>query len=85
MIRKQVYLEPKQDEMIKQLSAGEGKSEAEIIRDAIDRYLVTEKKLGNDPLEKLIGMVEKKELQDDSLNHDHSLYSDQKEGVDEEE
>jgi antitoxin ParD1/3/4 len=37
MIRKQVYIRPKQERLLKRLARKTGKTEAEIIRDAIDR------------------------------------------------
>jgi hypothetical protein len=40
MIRKQVYIEPRQDVILKQLAHVLGLSEAEIIRRAIDRQMV---------------------------------------------
>lgn len=38
-VRKQVYIEPEQEEQLKRLSAESGVSEAEIIRAAIDHHL----------------------------------------------
>ncbi len=38
-VRKQVYIEPDQEEQLKRLSAELGVAEAEIIREAIDRHL----------------------------------------------
>ena len=38
-IRKQVYLEPRQDDLLKSLSKQSGLSEAEMIRQVIDRQL----------------------------------------------
>jgi hypothetical protein len=38
MIRKQVYIGPKQDKMLKRLARQTHQSEAEIIRDAIEDY-----------------------------------------------
>jgi len=39
MVRKQVYLEPRQDEWLKYLAKKRGVSEAELIRQAIDRQI----------------------------------------------
>ncbi|MBN2391733.1 MAG: hypothetical protein JXR84_13490 [Anaerolineae bacterium] len=39
MIRKQVYLEPRQDVAVKQLAAERKTTEAEVIREAIDTLL----------------------------------------------
>ena len=38
MVRKQVYIEPRQDELLKRLARATGATEAEIIRQAIDQY-----------------------------------------------
>jgi len=37
MVRKQVYIEPRQETLLKQLAEAQGVSEAEVIRQAIDR------------------------------------------------
>ena len=42
MVRKQVYIEPQQEEHLKQRAAETGMSEAEIIRRAIDWWLKDE-------------------------------------------
>ncbi|MFP4394567.1 MAG: type II toxin-antitoxin system VapB family antitoxin [Anaerolineales bacterium] len=42
MVRKQVYIKPKQDELLKQWAEETGKSEAEILRQALDRWLESE-------------------------------------------
>jgi hypothetical protein len=36
MVRKQVYLDPRQDELLKAAAAASGKTESQLIRDAID-------------------------------------------------
>ena len=38
MVRKQVYMERRQDRELKRLAKETGKTEAEILRDAFDRY-----------------------------------------------
>ena len=38
MVRKQVYIEPQQDDMLKQAAAETGMTESEIIRNAIDLW-----------------------------------------------
>ena len=38
MVRKQVYIEPRQDELLKRIASATGATEAEIIRQAIDQY-----------------------------------------------
>ncbi|MCJ7841122.1 ribbon-helix-helix protein, CopG family [Lederbergia sp. NSJ-179] len=72
-IRKQIYLEPKQNEQIKLLSARQNKTEAQIIREAINHYLTENKKELDDPILELIGMV-KNETCDGSTNHDQDIY-----------
>ncbi|MDC3411966.1 ribbon-helix-helix domain-containing protein [Aquibacillus sp. 3ASR75-11] len=83
MVRKQIYLEPKQDKFIKKLATGQGKTEAEIIREAIEHYLVSGKSDLSDPLHKLLGMA-KSQVKDGSLKHDQYIYLEQKENFDEE-
>lgn len=41
-VRKQVYIEPRQDELLKQWAEETGKSEAEIVREALDRWMESE-------------------------------------------
>lgn len=48
MIRKQVYLEDRQERRLKQLSKKFGQSEAELIRQAIDQALATDTILATD-------------------------------------
>ena len=38
MVRKQVYIEPRQEEMLKQAAAETGMTEAEIVRQALDLW-----------------------------------------------
>ena len=38
MIRKQFYIEPRQERLLKRIAKKTGKTEAEIIREAIDRH-----------------------------------------------
>jgi hypothetical protein len=38
MIRKQIYLEPRQDALVKRLAEARGTTEADIIREAIDSH-----------------------------------------------
>jgi predicted DNA-binding protein len=42
MIRKQVYIEPEQEAQLKQWAEAKGKTEAEIVREALDRWLEDE-------------------------------------------
>jgi hypothetical protein len=43
MVRKQVYIEPRQDELLKQWAEETGQTEAEIFRQALDRWMANEK------------------------------------------
>ena len=38
MIRKQIYLEPRQDALVKRLAEAKGTTEADVIREAIDAH-----------------------------------------------
>ena len=42
MVRKQIYIEPRQDEMLKKWAEETGKTEAEIFRQALDRWIAGE-------------------------------------------
>lgn len=44
MVRKQLYIEPRQDELLKQYAEESGKSQAEIVRQALDRWLVAQER-----------------------------------------
>jgi hypothetical protein len=44
MVRKQVYIEPRQDELLKKWAEETGKSEAEIVREALDRWMASEER-----------------------------------------
>ncbi|WP_144462116.1 CopG family transcriptional regulator [Siminovitchia fortis] len=72
-IRKQIYLEPEQNEQIKLLSARQNKTEAQIIRDAINHYLTENNKELADPILELIGMV-KDGIDNGSTAHDQDIY-----------
>ena len=72
-IRKQIYLDPEQNRQVKRLSARQGKTEAEIIREAIDNYLIHNKKQQEDPLLELTAMVKNK-ITDGSISHDEAIY-----------
>jgi hypothetical protein len=49
-VRKQVYIEPDQEERLKRLAAETGVAEAEIIRQALDRQLVSIRVARRDPV-----------------------------------
>ena len=72
-IRKQIYLDPGQNEQVKQISARHGKPEAEIIREAIDNYLISNQANQQDPLCELVGIV-KDGAENGSTNHDQAIY-----------
>jgi hypothetical protein len=42
MVRKQVYIEPRQDKLLKRWAEETGESEAEIFRRALDRWFASE-------------------------------------------
>lgn len=73
MVRKQIYLEANQNELIKLLANRKGKTEAEIIREAVDRYMTEKNVALEDPLEELIGMIDNDQI-DGSTMHDQTIY-----------
>jgi hypothetical protein len=44
MVRKQVYIEPRQDKLLKRWAAETGRTEAEIVREALDRWMASEER-----------------------------------------
>jgi len=80
MKRKQIYIEKEQDERLKRAAAERKVSEAEIIREAIDRYLGKKtppplKSMEDHPLWKIVGIIDDPEgPTDGSVNHDFYIY-----------
>lgn len=72
MIRKQIYIEPRQNEKVKMVSMRQGKTEAEIIREAIDQYVISES-ITKDPLSELIGIVHTED-RSGSILHDVDIH-----------
>jgi len=81
-VRKQIYLEPEQNKQVKQLSGLKDKTEAEIVREAIDDYLIRNKANLEDPLLELVGMV-KNGAKNGSAKHDEDIYLTEKGNTDE--
>ena len=80
MRRKQIYLDEASERGLKRLAARTGRSEASLIREALQRYLVSGGDNVDDPLEKLIGLVADETGPDDvAEEHDHYLYGAPKE------
>jgi hypothetical protein len=79
MRRKQLYVDDASERALKRLAARTGKSEAFHVREALRRYLL-EQPVDDDPLERLIGLVDDPDGPDDvAENHDHYLYGAPKE------
>jgi hypothetical protein len=83
MRRKQIYLDEASERALKRLAARTGRSEASLIREALQRYLATGGgDHGDDPLERLIGLVADESGPDDvAEEHDHYLYGAPRERV----
>ena len=80
MRRKQIYLDEASERALKRLAARTGRSEASLIREALHRYLAPGGDPGDDPLERLIGLVPDESGPDDvAEEHDHYLYGAPKE------
>lgn len=81
MVRKQVYLTPSQDARLRRAAKRLQKSEAELLREAVERYLPASERAGieleKDPLFRLVavGSSSDREL---SVRVDEVLYGDQK-------
>jgi Ribbon-helix-helix protein, copG family len=75
MKRKQLYLEEETDRALKRLAARTGRSEAFHVREALRRYLDRPVNEEDDPILRLVGLVDDPEGPDDvAVNHDHYLY-----------
>lgn len=58
LVRKQTYITPEQDRRLKQSAQQHGTTEAEILRRALDSWLIKEtSRDGGDPFEAMIGFV----------------------------
>lgn len=80
MKRKQLYLDEATDRALKRLVARTGRSEAAHVREALQRYIVEQREVTDDPLGRLIGLVDDPEGPTDvAENHDHYLYGAPKE------
>ena len=80
MRRKQLYLDETSERALKRLAARTGRSEAFHVREALRRYLGAQPTSEEDPLERLIGLVQDASGPDDvAENHDHYLYGAPKE------
>ena len=74
MRRKQIYLDEANERALKRVAARTGRSEASLIREALRRYLAPGGDPGDDPLERLIGLVPDESGPDDvAEEHDHYL------------
>jgi hypothetical protein len=75
MRRKQIYLDDASERALKRLAARTGRSEASLIREALQRFFETGVSVDGDPLERLIGLVPDEHGPDDvAEEHDHYLY-----------
>lgn len=81
MVRKQIYIDEELERGLKTLAARTGDAEAVHVRAALREYLQERRTLAaaerseDDPLLRLVGMVDDPELPDDMAEqHDHYLY-----------
>ena len=59
LVRKEIYITPAQDRVVKRLAQQQGSTEGEILLKALDQFLVKEGILEtDDPFTELIGMLE---------------------------
>lgn len=72
MRRKQVYLTEELNDGIKRLAAAEGRTESEIIREAIGTYLAARRD-DKDPWQSLVGIVPEG-AKDESMRVDEVVY-----------
>ena len=74
-IRKQIYLDPWQEERLVDMARRARLSEAEIVRNAIDAYLLAVDELPSDhPFSVLAGMGASRKGSFGGSDHDHVIY-----------
>jgi len=76
MKRKQIYLDEKDEKILKEYAIRENVSEAYLIREAVAQYITSksvESKKKRNPLLEMIGLF-KDGPSDGSINHDHYIY-----------
>lgn len=75
MRRKQLYLDEPTERALKRVAALSGRSEAAVVREALQRYVAELPATDEDPLERLVGLVDDPDGPDDvAAQHDHYLY-----------
>ncbi|MHB9146659.1 MAG: ribbon-helix-helix domain-containing protein [Symbiobacteriia bacterium] len=72
LIRKQIYITEAQNDALKRIASRRSRTEAEIIREALEHYLRTEEGLRRDPLLDIIG-VASGGPKDGSERHDRDI------------
>lgn len=73
MMRKQIYLSEEADKALKRLAVAKGRSESELIREAIDGYLSRHEQT-QDPWDALVGLVPEGD-HDESRRVDEVVYN----------
>lgn len=75
MRRKQLYLDESTERALRRVAAQSGRSEAAVVREALQRYVAELPMPAEDPLERLIGLVDDPAGPNDvAEEHDHYLY-----------
>jgi hypothetical protein len=75
MRRKQILIDEPTERALKRMAARTGRSEGAIVREALRLMVAREAEREDDPLERLIGLVDDFDGPDDvAEEHDHYLY-----------
>jgi hypothetical protein len=78
MVRKQLYLTREQNERLRRTAARERRTEAEILREALDRHLGSSapsaSQIDNDPMWGIVGIAKNAKSDDASEHADDILY-----------
>jgi hypothetical protein len=78
LVRKQIYIATEQDQRLREMAARDQRSQAEIVRDALDLYLGRRRKAprrrADDPLWDIVGLGAS-DASDVSMRADHYLGS----------
>jgi len=73
LVRKQTYITPAQDKALKRVAGRGARTEADVIREALEQYLRTQEGPRRDPLLEIVGIASGGP-KDGAEHHDRDIY-----------
>lgn len=73
LVRKQTYITPAQDDALKRIAGRGSRTEADVIREALEQYLRTQEGPRRDPLLDIVGIASEGP-RDGAERHDRDIY-----------